>query len=281
MVYMQINSINFNNSLEGVKLNLKVGQIVEIEVLKMLKADTFLVNIKGNTITAIFKNPPPLNKIRGLVIMTEPNIEIKVSDETHNLKQNSLFKTKLMGMDLFSIKQTLLQNSQNNLKNIDTAEIRKFIENTGIFFESKILSDKEISNDSKFIAIKNGDEHTRENITKLQITSLLNQAAYFVFKSDKYNINESEILLKRMKKGFKVFFNLDFTTLGQVIVEITQIDNKINAVVKSEEDIGNYLAQLNNESFQITWRKKEETDSAEFEIVRSALKKVGNLQVYA
>lgn len=277
---MQINSINFI-SQENQIFNLKVGEVVDIEVLKLIKADTFLVNIKGNILTALFKNPPNLSRLKGLVVAGKPDMEIKILEEQLNFKQSNLFKAKIADLDIFSLKGAILENPQSNLKDLNPDAVKKLIENAGLFFESKLMTKKDISDDNKFLAIKNGNQNIEDNITKLQITSLLNQAVYYIFKSKEFDISESEILFKKLKKGFKVFINAQFSNLGQVIVEITQMEKDILAVIKSDEDITKYISELNLENIQVRWHKKEKKDTDEFDTAKSALKKLGNLQIYA
>jgi len=273
---------NINNLTLNIKssdLNLKVGDKVAINVLKAISKDLFLINIKGKLLNAAFKTQPTLSRYLGEVASTDPFLEIKLlNQETESL---NVLKRFLVNFDKNLIKNTLIKFDGNDLKNLNEAEFKKLIKNSGLNFESKLLRDENIDDDLKSVAYKTGDTQTIDSITKLQVTTILNQALFYTFTAKDFDINEGEIIFKKGENSNSIYIKANFSELKDVIIFLTETKGNIFGTVKTSIDISNFISALNLPGLKLKWEKLDNADIKKFDIFKSALSRIGNLQIYA
>ncbi|UOD33914.1 hypothetical protein DSN97_06995 [Deferribacteraceae bacterium V6Fe1] len=273
---------NINNLTLNIKssdLNLKVGDKVAINVLKAISKDLFLINIKGKLLNAAFKTQPTLSRYLGEVASTDPFLEIKLlNQETESL---NVLKRFLVNFDKNLIKNALIKFDGNDLKNLNEAEFKKLIKNSGLNFESKLLRDENIDDDLKSVAYKTGDTQTIDSITKLQVTTILNQALFYTFTAKDFDINEGEIIFKKGEKSNSIYIKANFSELKDVVIFLTETKGSIFGTVKTSIDISNFISALNLPGLKLKWEKLDNADIKKFDIFKSALSRIGNIQIYA
>jgi hypothetical protein len=268
-------SINISNK----ELNLKVGDRVSINILKALSNELYLINIKGKLLNAVFKTQPTLSKYTGIVFSTEPFLEIKLEkNETDSI---NLLKKFLVNFDKNLIKNILSRSDLTDLKDLTDKEIKKLIKNFGVEFESKLLKNEDIKDDLKGLFFKSGDSQSIDAITRLQVSTILNQAFFYIFTSERYGIKDGEIIYKKGAKTNHFFIKAHFSELKDVIIFLTQNENKIDGTIKTAKDISDFINQINLPGISLKWQKLEEEDFKRFDIFKTAISKIGNLQIYA
>jgi len=275
-----INNINnLTLNLKNSDLNLKVGDKVAINVLKAISKDLFLINIKGKLLNATFKSQPTLSRYFGEVASTEPFLEIKLlNQETESL---NVLKKFLVNFDKNLIKNTLFKFDGNDLKSLNKEEFKKLIKNSGLNFEAKLLHDENIDDDLKTVAYKAGDAQTVDSITKLQVTTILNQALFYTFSAKDFDIKDGEIIFKKGEKSNSIYIKANFSELKDVVIFLTETKGTIFGTVKTSIDISSFVNALNLPGLKLKWEKLNDADVTKFDIFKSALSRIGNLQIYA
>ncbi|MCB4204578.1 hypothetical protein LF845_06355 [Deferribacterales bacterium Es71-Z0220] len=275
-----INNINnLTLNLKNSDLNLKIGDKVAINVLKAISKDLFLINIKGKLLNAAFKSQPTLSRYFGEVASTEPFLEIKLlNQETESL---NVLKKFLVNFDKNLIKNTLFKFDGNDLKSLNKEEFKKLIKNSGLNFEAKLLHDENIDDDLKTVAYKAGDAQTVDSITKLQVTTILNQALFYTFSAKDFDIKDGEIIFKKGEKSNSIYIKANFSELKDVVIFLTETKGTIFGTVKTSIDISSFVNALNLPGLKLKWEKLNDADVTKFDIFKSALSRIGNLQIYA
>lgn len=263
---------------EDANLNLKVGERLNINILKSLGNNLYLINIKGKLLSAAFKNEPNLSRYIGKVISTEPFLEIKIEQE-ENFKINQL-KRHLINFDKEFIKNILNSVKENSLNKLNESELKRIIKASGLLFESKLLKGDNIDNDLKYYAFKNNDADMINSIVKLQVATIITQTLFFTFSAKEFDIKDAEIIYKKGKKSQKLSLKVKFTKLGDILIDAMLIGDKVLSTVRSREDISAYLRNINIENISISWERLKDGDFEKFDIFKNALKSVGNFQVY-
>ncbi|MBZ4643319.1 MAG: hypothetical protein JG767_928 [Deferribacteraceae bacterium] len=272
-----INNLSINISNKD--LNLRVGDRVSINILKAISNELYLINIKGKLLNAVFKTQPTLSKYTGIVFSTEPFLEIKLEkNETDSI---NLLKKFLVNFDKNLIKNILSRSDLTDLKDLTDKEIKKLIKNFGIEFESKLLKNEDIKDDLKGLFFKSSDSQGIDAITRLQVSTILNQAFFYIFTSERYGIKDGEIIYKKGAKSNHFFIKAHFSELKDVIIFLTQNEGKIDGTIKTAKDISDFINQINLPGISLKWQKLEEEDFKRFDIFKTAISKIGNLQIYA
>lgn len=269
---------SFTLNTKNTNLNLKVGERININILKSLGSDLYLVNIKGKLLNAAFKSQPILSKYIGEVVSTEPFIEIKLSkEESATLTQ---LKKYLVNFNKDFIKNILNNIKENSLNELSHLELKRVIKDSGLLFESKLLKDELLEKDLKYFAFKNNDVELLNSITKLQVATIITQALFFTFSAKDFGIEDAELIYKKGKILQRLLLKVSFTNLRDVLIDVTLRGKNVFGIVKSREDISEYLKMINVENIDIKWEKLKADDFEQFDIFKNALRNVGNFQVY-
>jgi len=269
---------SFTLNTKNTNLNLKVGERININILKSLGSDLYLVNIKGKLLNAAFKSQPMLSKYIGEVVSTEPFIEIKLSKEESTAFTQ--LKKYLVNFDKDFIKNILNNIKDNSLNELSHLELKRVIKDSGLLFESKLLKDELLEKDLKYFAFKNNDVDLLNSITKLQVATIITQSLFFTFSARDFDIEDAELIYKKGKKLQKLLLKVSFTNLGDVLIDVTLMGKNVFGIVKSREDISEYLKMIDVENIDIKWEKLKADDFEQFDIFKRALRNVGNFQVY-
>lgn len=275
-----INSINnLTLNIKNSDLNLKVGDKVIINVLKAISKDLFLVNVKGKLLNAAFKTQPTTSRYFGEVSSTEPFLEIKlITEKTENL---NILKKFLVNFDKNLIKNALLKFEGNDLKKLDELNLKKLIKNSGLNFEAKLFHNENIDEDLKALAYKSGDTQTVDSITKLQVMTILNQALFYTFSAQDFDIKDGEIIYKSGEKSKSIYIKANFSELKDVVIFLTEAKGDIFGTIKTSIDISNFINEINLPGLKLKWEKLNDADIKKFDILKSALSRIGNFQIYA
>lgn len=275
-----INSINnLTLNIKNSDLNLKVGDKVVINVLKAISKDLFLVNVKGKLLNAAFKTQPTTSKYFGEVSSTEPFLEIKlILEKTEDL---NILKKFLVNFDKNFIKNALFKFEGNDLKKLDELNLKKLIKNSGLNFEAKLFHNENIDDDLKALAYKSGDTQTVDSITKLQVVTILNQALFYTFSAQDFDIKDGEIIYKSGEKSKSIYIKANFSELKDVVIFLTETKGDIFGTIKTSIDISNFINEINLPGLKLKWEKLNDADIKKFDILKSALSRIGNFQIYA
>ena len=140
------------------------------------------------------------------------------------------------------------------------------IKNSGVFFENKIMNNKDMDGDLKYNAILKNADHATEAITKLQVINILSGDYYGFFKSDAYDIKDGNIIFRREINGYVVYIRLELTNLGETIVIISEKNKTVKATIKTRADLSKILKDIKLPHTAIDWKPLVETDLSIFDI---------------
>ena len=184
----------------------------------------------------LIKNYP--NKIDILKSWVDSGLTKELQDINKNIK--NLFLT-------FKQKSTI--ENFLNIKDLDYRKLENIIKNSGVFFESKLKSKKDLSNDLKSILL-DLQESTKDKKIKQEISHALNQIESYQFLSEIIDgvytflpifwdsLDRGEIAIKRGEnRGYLCRISLDFQDLGEVDATVFLYENdiKIDLFVENQE----------------------------------------------
>lgn len=277
-----INSSQNIKNNEASKPQISKGQILRLTVLKLVGTNTYQVNIKGKIFNALFKNPPNMGKMNVEVLDTYPHLKLKVIEGSVGKTDSSVLKKFFVGLKKSNIIESLKKTDQLNLKNPDKTGVLKLLKDSGIFFETKLSQNQDVSGDLKLEALKQSDNQLTNNITRVQLMNLLaGVEQYFVFHSSDYDIDEGELIVKKNKGKYGFSVRILFTNIGEVIVHLIDRGSFVDVMVKSETDMKDEIESLSVEGIRVRFGQLEEGDFEEFALEKKAISALANFEVIA
>ncbi|WP_281950569.1 hypothetical protein [Nitrosophilus kaiyonis] len=257
------------------------GQHVHIKTEIPLKKDTNLLlrvmdtqdsdkKLKLQILSTESRNKNILDKLENIDIKLNQDVYIKLSKNEHN---KELILKQLIEKDFFNEYENLTKNMQNILKNlenknidnslinslksqfinlskIDFLQIKKAIEDSGIFFENKIskkIEKKDIIKDIKasLLSILDNTEdkdikkevsHLISSIQNYQLLSNLIDGIYTYLPLIWDELNDSEFIMKKGEKKNQYLCKiiLDFVDYGKVDSTIFLFGDDLKIVFEIE-----------------------------------------------
>ncbi len=264
------------------ELKIAKGQMLRLTVLKLIDTNTYQVNIKGKIFNALFKSPPNLGKMKVKVLDIHPQLRLKVVEDPVGKTDSNVLKKFFVGFKKSNLVESLKNANQLNLRNPDKEGIQKLLKDSGIFFESKLAKNQDVSGDLKLEALRQTDNQLSTNITRIQLMNLLaGVQQYFVFHSSDYDIEEGELIVKKNKGKYGFSVRILFTNIGEVIVNLTDRGSFIDVVVKSETDMKNEIESLSYEGIRFKFSQLEYKDIEAFALEKEVVSALANFEVIA
>jgi len=133
-----INEINALSSLQlsltNASLQLKEGDKISFSVIKLLTNGMYLINLKGQTFTAVFQNPPQFGQFDAEVVKTEPFIELKIIRDGLEQLDTGKLKGLIVAFNKDEVVSLFSKHGFSiDFKNITPEKIKNLIKESGLF----------------------------------------------------------------------------------------------------------------------------------------------------
>ncbi len=261
---------------ENITTSLQVGDKVNVKLISTLNQG-FMVEINGKPYSASFINTPQgsrfiaeVIKTEGMLLLKDINISPKLSSLSTMAKEISTFNQK-------EIVQVLKENGASFLTSFLADDIKKFLRNSGQFFENKALKKISIEGDAKLNAYMQANNNLDNAITKLQIANVLMGSEFFTFfENEELDFDDGIMRFTRNNKGsYSLFIKMNFTKIGQTIISfIKQYEDMYNITVRTKVNISAELSRLHIKNCRIYWKELREKDKEFFIIKKDNLKEM-------
>ncbi|MCA1927162.1 MAG: hypothetical protein LDL13_02780 [Calditerrivibrio sp.] len=254
---------------------------MSFSIIKALANGMYLINLKGQTFTALFQNIPQFGKFNAEVVRTEPNIELKLLKGNSEDLENVRLKSEVFSFSRDTLSKLFAKYGFTiDPKNITAEKIKELIKNSGIFFENKLANGKDIDVDMKFLALKNNDVDLKDNLNKLQLINLLSDFSIYVpIKSEDTDLDDIELFIhKDISKGITI--RAQFSKIGETIISVREQGNIIDCVVETAVDISEDINNLYiGNNIRLRWKKLEQIDTEELDIKKKIFERLGKFEI--
>lgn len=268
-------------SIDNSNLQLKEGDKVSFSIVKALTNGMYIINMKGQTFTAIFQNIPQFGKFKAEVVRTEPNIELKLIKDDYDNHENVKLKSEIFAFNK-DILSKIFKKYQFVLdpKNITGEKIKELIKNSGIFFENKLANNKDVEGDMKFLALKNNDGELKDILNKLQLVNMLSDfSAYVPIRWDNEELSDIELFIHK-DRSMGITIRAQFTKIGETIIHVREKGGMIDCVVETVVDISEDINRIDiGNNIVLRWKKLEKVDIEELDIKKRIFEKLGNFEI--
>lgn len=282
-----INEINTQSSIQlninNASLQLKEGDTISFSVIKLLTNGMYLINLKGQTFTAVFQNPPQFGQFNAEVVKTDPFIELKIIKDGLEQVDTGKLKGLVAAFNKEEVASLLSKHGFNiDFKDLTPEKIKHLIKESGIFLEHKLSTNENISKDLKFIALQKDDTELSNSLLKLQALSILTGfEAYLPFKSMDQENKDIEVFLKK-DAHHSIVIRANFSVLGDTVIYVREMGNSLECTVKTAVDISQELKDASFSSgITVKWAKLEKKDLDILDVKKTALEKIGRFEIIA
>ncbi len=261
---------------ENISNILQTGDKVNVKLLAN-QGSSFLVEIDGKTYNASFTSSPlssrfiaEVIKTEGLLLLKEVNISPKLSSLTLMAKEMASFNQK-------EISHILKESGVSILASFLSEDIKKFIRNSGQFFENKLRKGISPADDSKLSLYASGNTQAENALSKLQIANVLMGSDFFTFfENEELDFNEGIMRFSRNNHGsYSLFVKLKFSKIGDTIISIIKhYEKSYILTVRSKVNISAELARLNIKNCKVVWKELNSKDLDFFLIKKDNLKEM-------
>lgn len=257
-------------------LSFNTGDKVNVKLISTLN-NGYVVEINGKPYNASFINTPQgsrfiaeVIKNEGMLLLKDINISPKLSALSMMAKEISTFNQK-------EIVQILKENGVLHLPSLLADDIKKFLRNSGQFFENKLSKGVSLDGDSKLAAYVQGNNTAENAISKLQIANVLIGSDFFAFfENEELDFNEGVMRFSRNNKGsYSLFIKMNFSKIGETIISfVKHYENTYNITVRTKVNISAELSRLNIKNCRIYWKEMQEKDREFFIIKKDDFKEM-------
>lgn len=255
---------------------LQIGDKVNVKLISTLNQG-YMVEINGKPYNASFINTPQGSRIIAEVIKTDGMLLLKDTNISPKLSSLSLMAREISSFNQREIVQILKDYGALQLPSFLADDIKKFLRNSGQFFENKLSKGVSIDSDSKLAAYIQGNNTAENAITKLQIANVLMGSDFFAFfENEELDFDEGVMRFSRNNKGsYSLFIKMNFTKIGETIISfIKHYENTYNITVRTKVNISAELSRLNIKNCRIYWKEMQERDKEFFIIQKDNLKEM-------
>lgn len=256
--------------------NLQAGDKVNVKLISTLN-NGFTVEINGKTYNASFLTSPQGSRFIAEVIKNDGILLLKETNISSKLSSLSLMAKEILSFNQKEIVQILKNNGAIHLPSFLADDIKKFLRNSGQFFEHKVLRGLNVENDGKLSAYISGSNQAENAITKLQIANVLMGSDFFAFfENEELDFNDGVMRFSRNNKGgYSLFIKMNFTKIGETIISfIKHNENNIFITVRSKTNISAELSRLRIKNCKISWKELADKDKEFFIIKKDNLKEM-------
>jgi len=261
-------------------IDAKVGEKVNIQILKTLDNGNTLVAIKNN-LFEVKIDPQLLKNLSAEITKTEGLIEL-VSEKLpiQNLNPNYI-KQEVGTFDIEKLMKAFGKFQKLDMANLTPESLKQAVKNSGLFMENKLLNNENISGDEKARAYINSDSSAKDGITKMQVTNLLLAGGLISFlKTQDESIDDTYMRMKKGEKGQSTLYvSTKFSQLGDTFLIIRTVNNHHDVMVKTEMDISDQLKDVEIDNTRIHWYKFNKKDLETMDIKRDITFNMGNFEV--
>lgn len=255
---------------------LQVGDKVNVKLISTLNQG-YMVEINGKPYNASFVNTPQGSRIIAEVIKTDGLLLLKDTNISPKLSSLSLMAHEISTFNQKEIVQILKDFGSLHMPSFLADDIKKFLRNSGQFFEHKALKGLSLETDAKLAAYIQGNNTAENAITKLQIANVLMGSDFFVFfENEELDFDEGVMRFARNNKGsYSLFIKMNFTKIGETVISFIKHDkDNIFITVRSKTNISAELARLSIKKCKITWKELVDKDKEFFIIKKDNLKEM-------
>ncbi|BAI79929.1 hypothetical protein DEFDS_0435 [Deferribacter desulfuricans SSM1] len=276
---MKIDNTKLSNIISKEPPKLKIGETVNVKLVRLLENNVYLVSIKGKILKAILNSRLALSKFRAEVVKLEPILELKMVKDPLQSMDSLKLKQIIYKLSKSEIFNSLKELDNFNIKKIDKEEIKKLIKDSGIFLERKIIKNEDVSDDTKLLLLKKGGGE--DNITKLQINYLINGELILPFKAEKYDVSDGAIKIKSKDGNFYVSFHVNLSEIGDVLVKLVHYKNgEIKGKIFTDEKYKSFFDKLSVDDIDLVWAALNVEDiDKEFNIDDKLYSSIGRFEI--
>jgi hypothetical protein len=282
--FIEDSKSNVDSKFNKEDIKLKLSETVDVKILKQIKKNIFFVEIKGKKIEVQMENIKKLLNFKAKVIDLKgdyPKLEVLL-DKKDLIKTNPEIRGEVLKLDKDALIDVLKSSLKFDLKSITPEELKRVIQESGNFFENKLLNDFDIKSDNKFYAFKNNDFELKNSIQKIQIfNSLLENNFFSFFEMEKSGIKDGEIFINKNKNGFSVHLKVNFTEIGETYIKLVHRNSFTDVVISSETDISSKINSLKISGLNIHWKKITAKEKEHFNLNSLIEKELTGFEVIA
>lgn len=255
---------------------LQAGDKVNVKLISTLN-NGFMVEINGKTYNASFLTTPQGSRFIAEVIKNDGMLLLKETNISSKLSSLSLMAKEIASFNQKEIVQVLKSNGAIHLTSFLADDIKKFLRNSGLFFENKVSRGLSMENDMKLSAYISGNNQTENALTKLQIANALMGSDFFAFfENEELDFDDGVMRFTRNNKGgYSLFIKMNFTKIGETIISfIKHNENNIFITVRSKTNISAELSRLHIKNCKISWKELVDKDREFFVITKDNFKEM-------
>lgn len=250
-----------------------VNSVVNVVVVKS-ENGFHMLKVGGLDFSAKFPSQLPEN-FNARVLSNDP---LTISFEKLSIFQRSDIKSGLL--QLVSDPQAVSRIGER-LPLPDAQALRQLINNSGLFFENKLSTGKNVESDNKYAALTQGDTQRYENITRMQLASILLEDGLFLFFESDELEGEAVVRVKKEEHGYGLNMRLKFSRLGETVIGINPSLPGYSVSVRTEADISDELSRLDIKGAVIRWAKLAKCDIEQFDMKKEILARIGRFEIIA
>ena len=258
------------------QLSFNVGDKVNVKLLSSLN-NGYMVEIGGKSYNASLLSMPQSSRFIAEVIKTDGILLLKETNISPKLSALSLMVKEITTFNQREIVNILKENGALQLQSFAADDIKKFLRNSGQFFENRLSKGLNIDGDTKLAAYITGNNVAENAISKLQIANVLMGSDFFAFfENEELDFDDGIMRFSRNNKGsYSLFIKMNFSKIGETIISfVKHYENTYNITVRTKVNISAELSRLHIKNCNIYWKEMKERDKEFFIIKKDDLKEM-------
>jgi len=262
-------------------IDAKMGEQLNINVLKTLDNGNVLVSLKNNLFEVKPDLLPLLKSVSAEVIKTDGVIELAAARLPVQNLDPAFVKQEVGTFDIEKLMRAFGKFKTLDVANLTPDSLKQAVRDSGLFMENKLLKGESVSTDEKVRAIMNSDIPAKDGITKMQITNLLLAGGLLSFlKTQDENIDDTYLRLKKGSKGQNILYvSTKFSQLGETFIMIRNFNRQSDVMIKTETDISDMVKDIDIDNTRIHWFPFDKKDLKNMDVKSDIFFNMGKFEV--
>ena len=218
--------------------------------IRMLEENNrvFKLQMNGEILYAKLSSLLPLSY--GMGFVTEAEGKYFITMAVNMVAMAAPYLSLIRTLNAEQIKK-LIKKSTKTKENLN---IKSMIKRSGIFFEHH-LARHMVDRGIKTEALKNNDKATIDIIVKLQLLNMMvDNMMYIPMDIETEQIKDGVILFTKSNNSKILMILATIKNLGTTLIEITDKDNDVSIVIKTEHNIGEKLSNVSIFEKPVQWK---------------------------